>query len=138
MTKAEAQNNNALPHDLILEGRGKLTVTGVRRMLRCDPDSAAMETTKGTLTLAGAQLSVTSLDLDKGEVKLTGGWMCWSIRLSGRRAGFCTACSTDGPGAFPRAGGAGGCRLRRAGGLPRGRPGIFPVRGRGRFCRTCC
>ena len=25
MTKAEAQNNNALPHDLILEGRGKLT-----------------------------------------------------------------------------------------------------------------
>ena len=49
-----------------------LTVTGVRRMLRCDPDSAAMETTKGTLTLAGAQLSVTSLDLDKGEVKLTG------------------------------------------------------------------
>ena len=65
MTKAEAQNNNALPHDLILEGRGKLTVTGVRRMLRCDPDSAAMETTKGTLTLAGAQLSVISLDLDK-------------------------------------------------------------------------
>ena len=72
MTKAEAQNNNALPHDLILEGRGKLTVPGVRRMLRCAPDSAAMETTKGTLTLAGAQRSVTSLDLDKGEVKLTG------------------------------------------------------------------
>ena len=47
MTKAEAQNNNALPHDLILEGRGKLTVTGVRRMLRCDPDSAAMETRCG-------------------------------------------------------------------------------------------
>ena len=57
--------------------------------------------------------------------------MCWSIRLSGRRAGFCTACSTDGPGAFPRAGGAGGCRLRRAGGLPQGKGGHFPVRGRG-------
>ena len=56
--------------------------------------------------------------------------MCWSIRLSGRRAGFCTACSTDGPGAFPRAGGAGGCRLRRAGGLGAGRA-FFPVRGRG-------
>ena len=72
MTKAEQTQNNTLPHALILEGRGKLTVTGVRKMLRCDPDSAAMETTKGTLTLAGAQLSVTSLDLDKGEVKLTG------------------------------------------------------------------
>ena len=57
--------------------------------------------------------------------------MCWSIRLSGRRAGFCTACSTDGPGAFPRAGGAGGYCLRRAGGLPRGRPGIFSGAGAG-------
>lgn len=72
MTKNAPQNDNALPHDLILEGRSRLTVTGVRRMLRCDPDGAAMETTKGTLTLAGAQLSVTSLDLEKGEVKLTG------------------------------------------------------------------
>lgn len=42
--------------DLILENREKLTVTGVRRVLQ----------------LAGAQLNVTSLDLDSGEVKLTG------------------------------------------------------------------
>ena len=42
--------------DLILENREKLTVTGVR----------------GVLQLAGAQLNVTSLDLDSGEVKLTG------------------------------------------------------------------
>lgn len=138
MTKTEAQNNNALPHDLILEGRGKLTVTGVRRMLRCDPDSAAMETTKGTLTLAGAQLSVTSLDLDKGEVSSPGGWMCWSIRLSGRRAGFCTACSTDGARRFPP--GRWGRRLPPAPcwGPASGRPGIFPGAGRGRFCRTYC
>ena len=31
-----------------------------------------MLTSKGTLELTGAELSVTSLDLDKGEVKLTG------------------------------------------------------------------
>ena len=46
--------------DLILENREKLT------------ESAAIETARGVLQLAGAQLNVTSLDLDSGEVKLTG------------------------------------------------------------------
>ena len=60
------------PSDLILENRGRLTLTGVKRVLRCDAESAAIETGRGVLQLAGAQLSVTSLDLDSGEVKLTG------------------------------------------------------------------
>lgn len=60
------------PHDLILENREKLTVTGVRRVLQCNAESAAIETARGVLQLAGAQLNVTSLDLDSGEVKLTG------------------------------------------------------------------
>lgn len=46
-----AEKTPAPPHDLILEGRSKLTVTGVKRVLRCDADSAAMETGKGVLHL---------------------------------------------------------------------------------------
>ncbi|MGN0707032.1 MAG: YabP/YqfC family sporulation protein [Faecalibacterium sp.] len=61
-----------VPHDLILEGRSRLSLTGVQRVLHCDADSAAIETTKGTLHLTGAELSVTSLDLEAGEAKLTG------------------------------------------------------------------
>ena len=38
---------------------------------RCNAESAAIETARGVLQLAGAQLNVTSLDLDSGEVKLT-------------------------------------------------------------------
>ena len=85
MKQQDAKPEQALPHDLILEGRNKLTgssltprgghpltVTGVRRVIRCDAEGAAMLTSKGTLELTGAELSVTSLDLDKGEVKLTG------------------------------------------------------------------
>ena len=71
MKQQDAKPEQALPHDLILEGRNKLTVTGVRRVIRCDAEGAAMLTSKGTLELTGAELSVTSLDLDKGEVKLT-------------------------------------------------------------------
>ncbi len=62
----------AAPHDLILEGRARLTVTGVRRVVRCDPDGAAIETADGVLNLSGAELSVTALDLARGEAKLSG------------------------------------------------------------------
>lgn len=72
MEKQAQKPEQNLPHDLILEGRAKLTVTGVRRVLHCDADSAAIETGKGTLNLSGTQLSVTALDLDAGEAKLTG------------------------------------------------------------------
>ena len=58
--------------DLILENRELLTVTGGRRVLQCNAESAAIETARGVLQLAGAQLNVTSHALDSGEVKLTG------------------------------------------------------------------
>lgn len=67
-----AEKTPAKPHDLILESRSKLTITGVKRVLRCDADSAAIETSRGVLHLAGAELSVTSLDLESGEVRLIG------------------------------------------------------------------
>lgn len=71
MTKSD-QTQNTLPHDLILEGREKLSVTGVNKVLQCDAENAVLDTSKGTLRLRGASLSIESLDLDKGEVKLTG------------------------------------------------------------------
>ena len=72
MPKPEQKPVAALPHDLILEDRSRLTITGVQKILHCSPESAALETGKGTLHLAGAQLSVVSLDLEAGEAKLTG------------------------------------------------------------------
>lgn len=70
MNKPAAEK--AQPHSLILEDRNRLTLTGVRRVIRCDAESAAIETGRGILRLSGAQLSVISLDLDAGEVRLTG------------------------------------------------------------------
>ncbi len=70
--KAGEKPEQNQPHDLILEGRSRLTVTGVRRVVRCDPEGAAIETSRGVLNLAGAEISVISLDLDVGEAKLTG------------------------------------------------------------------
>lgn len=72
MEKWTEKPSDTQPHDLILEGRSKLTVTGVRRVIRCEPDGAAIETSRGILNLVGAELSVTALDLDLGEARLAG------------------------------------------------------------------
>lgn len=72
MEQRGEKQGTGVPHDLILEGRSRLTLTGVRRVLHCDADSAVIETSRGTLHLAGAELSVTSLNLEAGEAKLTG------------------------------------------------------------------
>ena len=84
MEKAAAKP--PLPHDLILESRSRLTVTGVQRVLHCSAESAALETGKGILHLSGAQISMQTLDLEAGEAKLTGrsnaaGWQSPGCRL---------------------------------------------------------
>jgi sporulation protein YabP len=71
-TAQKPQTQSTTPHTLILQERGNLSVTGVRRVLHCDETSAALETGDGTLHLVGAQLSVTALDLDVGEASLSG------------------------------------------------------------------
>ena len=65
-------NAPAVPHDLILESRTRLTITGVQKVLHCSAESAAIETGKGTLHLAGAQLNMTELALEAGQAKFTG------------------------------------------------------------------
>lgn len=47
MKQQDAKPEQALPHDLILEGRNKLTVTGVRRVIRCDAEGRRCSPRKG-------------------------------------------------------------------------------------------
>ena len=53
MKQQDAKPEQALPHDLILEGRNKLTVTGVRRVIRCDAEGARCSPRKGAGTHRG-------------------------------------------------------------------------------------
>ena len=76
------------PHDLILESRARLTVTGVQKVLHCNADSAAMETGKGTLHLTGAQLNMAALDLETGEAKFTGRIDTLEYAVSAPAGGF--------------------------------------------------
>ena len=62
----------ALGHRLVLEGREKLTVTGVTDVERFDENAAILETVRGSLVLQGRELHVETLNLEAGEVRLTG------------------------------------------------------------------
>lgn len=62
----------ALGHKLTLEGRNKLSITGVTDAESFDETVAVLETARGTLIVRGANLHVEQLNLEAGEVRLTG------------------------------------------------------------------
>lgn len=65
-------SNLAVNHRLTLEGRNKLSVTGVTDVESFDETAAVLETSRGTLILRGRDLHVEQLNLGSGEVKITG------------------------------------------------------------------
>ena len=120
------------PHDLILESRARLTVTGVQKVLHCNADSAAMETGKGTLHLTGAQLNMAALDLETGEAKFTGRIDTLEYTVSAP-AVFCAACCDD-PGTAACSPWAGDRCLHGAGSQYRRTAGCIPGQ---RACSFC-
>ncbi len=62
----------ALGHKLTLEGRNKLSISGVTDAESFDETVAVLETARGTLIVRGGNLHVEQLNLEAGEVRLTG------------------------------------------------------------------
>ena len=119
------------PHDLILESRARLTVTGVQKVLHCNADSAAMETGKGTLHLTGAQLNMAALDLETGEAKFTGRIDTLEYTASAPAGGFLRR---DDPGTAACSPWAGDRCLHGAGSQYRCTAGCIPGQ---RACSFC-
>ena len=62
----------ARSHRLTLEGRNQLSVSGVTEAVSFDEALAVLETAQGTLIIRGASLHVEQLNLEAGEVRLSG------------------------------------------------------------------
>ena len=60
------------PHRLTLEGRDKLTVSGVEDVERFDETEIVMNTVEGTLIVSGENLHIGKLSLDGGELHVDG------------------------------------------------------------------
>ena len=65
-------NNTSVIQNLILENRGKLSVSGVLDVLSFDDQVVIIETELGLLTVKGENLRINKLSLDTAEVIIDG------------------------------------------------------------------
>ena len=60
------------PHNVIMEERKKLSVSGVENVESFDEAEIVLQTNKGTLTIRGSELHIGKLSVDTGEVNIEG------------------------------------------------------------------
>lgn len=66
------QDEKNFRHNLIMENREKMSVTGVLNVISYDEDMIAAETEMGILIIKGEYLNINSLSLEKGEMDVDG------------------------------------------------------------------
>lgn len=60
------------PHEIVIEGRSKLSVTGVDDVESFDEETIIANTVKGTLLIHGSGLKLEKLSLENGEIAVEG------------------------------------------------------------------
>ena len=61
-----------MPHELRLESRARLNVTGVREVESFDESAVVLHTAKGVLVIRGQSLHLQTLSIDGGQVAVDG------------------------------------------------------------------
>ena len=64
--------NHALPHELRLENRAKLSITGVQEVESFDENAVILHTSQGMLIIRGENLHLQTLSIDGGQVAVNG------------------------------------------------------------------
>jgi len=65
-------NQTVRPHSLMLDGRSSAKVAGVTAVSCFNEREIVMETSEGEIALLGEGLHIEQLDLDQGELSVTG------------------------------------------------------------------
>ena len=87
-----------LPHKLTLEGRSKLTMTGVTEVVSFDENAVFLHTTLGDLLVQGEELKLKTLSVEGGQVSVEGKILPWPTRSPGAPAAGSAVCWDDLPG----------------------------------------
>ena len=74
---ASEEKNREMPHTVILEGREKLSVSGVTDVQSFDEEQVLLETVRGMLVIRGQGLHVERLQLEAGELLVEGEIGLW-------------------------------------------------------------
>ena len=72
MKNEEYRRMDLAPHNVILENREHLSVSGVSEVISFDENQVSLVTSMGILTVGGQQLHVAQLHLEVGAIALAG------------------------------------------------------------------
>ena len=72
MAYEENVNYSEAPHNMTLEGRKKLTLSGIRDVDSFNEEEVVMSASKWSLTVRGAELKMEKMSVDSGDVIITG------------------------------------------------------------------
>ena len=97
----EENKAQALPHNLIMENRNRLTVSGVSDVDSFDEQTVVIFTGMGELTVRGSDLHIINLNVDSGELSVEGTVGSLTYSDDRKKAASSAACSAD--GVYPRA-----------------------------------
>ena len=78
---------NSLLHSVVMEGRKKLSVSGVEEVESFDEHTIVMSTSLGVLVVRGEDLHIEALSLEGGELKVEGDVDSLTYEEDGRREG---------------------------------------------------
>lgn len=80
--------NNREPHELRLDNRARLNVSGVREVESFDENTVVLSTVGGLLIVRGKSLQLQSLSIDGGQVSVHGQIDNLSYEESQKAGGF--------------------------------------------------
>lgn len=72
MAYDEKKGRVELPHNIIMEGRERLSISGVEDVESFDEESVVVATFRGTLIVRGSDLHIEKLSLEQGELGIEG------------------------------------------------------------------
>lgn len=87
MERSTAEKQS-LPHGISLQDRKKLSVSGVSDVANFDENQIIIVTQQGTLFVRGGDLHVDQLNLDAGELRISGRIDCMEYDDGGASGGF--------------------------------------------------
>lgn len=71
-------------HNLVLQERRDLSLTGVKEVKAFDDETVVLDTSKGTLTIKGENLSIGNFSAESGDLSLQGS--IWALVYSAEQS----------------------------------------------------
>ncbi len=68
----EMQTNTSLPHNIIIEGRKKLSISGVVDVESFDENEIILETSQGIMLVSGEDMRIEKLSIEAGDAVIEG------------------------------------------------------------------